>query len=64
MVSGTIVHSCVSVNTVLCLVGILILGRVQKCMGEEQGSRLSALLESAREGGTESYSCPRSGFIL
>lgn len=29
-------HSCVRVNMLLCSVGILILGRVWKCMGEEQ----------------------------
>lgn len=41
MVSGTIVHSCVSVNTLLCSAGILILGRVWKCMREEQGSLIA-----------------------
>lgn len=48
VVSGTIVHSCVSVNTVLGLVGILILGRIWKCWREESGSWLSALGEIAR----------------
>lgn len=41
MVSGTIVHSCVRVNMLLCSVGILILGRVWKYMGEEQGSLIA-----------------------
>lgn len=37
MVLGTIVHSCVSVSRVLCLAGILILGRSRKMPGGGAG---------------------------